>query len=128
MRIISYFILASLIALINTAQSFAQNSQYTCSVVHFLNSEGDKEFERINREKEFLIVFDNDRAFVKTICPSCDDNHIIFQLFHATNLGVYGVEFNGLGMRAISVNTMRGEATMSFHTPHKVTVWELACR
>ena|SRR6056297_3282848 len=128
MQIIRYFVLASVIALVNTVQSFAQNAQYTCSVVHFLNSENDKEFARINREKEFLIVFNEGRAFVKTVCPSCDDNRTIFQLFHETDLGIYGVEVNGLGMRTISVNTMRGEATMSFHTPYKVTVWELACQ
>lgn len=128
MQIVRYLFLANLIALVNTAQSLAQNAQYTCSVVHFLNSEGDKEFERINREKEFLIILDNDRAFVKTVCPSCSDSRTIFQLIHATELGIYGVEANGLGMRTIAVNPIRGEATMSYHTAYKVTVWELACR
>jgi hypothetical protein len=128
MRLIITIALAGMINLIGATQLLAQVAQYSCSVVHFLNSDNDREFERINRDKKFEIAFENDRAFVKTICPSCNDSYTVFQLFHETELGIYGVEANGLGIRTIAVNTIRGEATMSYHTAYKVTVWELACR
>lgn len=128
MRLMFTIALAGMINLIGATQLLAQVAQYSCSVVHFLNSDNDREFERINREKKFKIAFESDKAFVKTLCPSCSDNYTIFQLFHETELGIYGVEANGLGIRTIAVNPSRGEATMSYHTAYKVTVWELACR
>lgn len=53
MRCVFFLFCAAMFSFVNTTPLIAQGAQYSCSVVHFLNSDNDREFERINRDKKF---------------------------------------------------------------------------
>jgi CRISPR/Cas system-associated endoribonuclease Cas2 len=110
----------------SSAGLWAQSNQFRCSVNTFL-TDGGEEHREINSEKNFLISSSEDRIFVTSICPACEDGQTVFTIIHKTPVGVYGVELNYVGLQTISLNSDNTSVVISDHNSFYVNVWQLDC-